>query len=99
MQTANFGGIRPIADRLSWSSISRPGPCLPRQPRVTFVSKQAPPMNDIASAESAESTEQKPAKKKKEEGSFVGFLIKLVIAVVLFRTLLFTSFSIPSESM
>jgi signal peptidase I len=46
----------------------------------------------------ADSAEAKPAKKK-EEGSFVAFLVKLVIAVVLFRTLLFTSFSIPSESM
>lgn len=36
---------------------------------------------------------------KKEEGSFVFFLIKLAIVVVLFRTLVFTSFSIPSESM
>ena len=36
--------------------------------------------------------------KKKDEG-FGWFLVKLVIAVLLFRTLLFTSFSIPSESM
>src|SRR5690606_10561608 len=39
------------------------------------------------------------AKDKKEEGSFAWFLVKLVIAVLLFRTLLFTSFSIPSASM
>jgi signal peptidase I len=39
------------------------------------------------------------AKEKKEEGSFLWFLVKLVIAVLLFRTLLFTSFSIPSASM
>lgn len=39
------------------------------------------------------------AKEKKEEGSFAWFLVKLVIAVLLFRTLLFTSFSIPSASM
>ncbi len=61
-------------------------------------------MNEIASAAAPDSTpesaEGKPAeKKKKEEGSFLAFLVKLVIAVVLFRTLLFTSFSIPSESM
>ncbi len=36
---------------------------------------------------------------KKEEGSFLWFLIKLVVVVLLFRTLVFTSFSIPSESM
>jgi len=55
-------------------------------------------MNETAVG--AESPEEKPAgKKKKEEGSFAAFLIKLVVAVVLFRTLLFTSFSIPSESM
>jgi len=56
-------------------------------------------MNDSVSAIAPDSTEDKPVAKKKEEGSFVAFLVKLVIAVVLFRTLLFTSFSIPSESM
>jgi signal peptidase I len=43
--------------------------------------------------------EAPPEKTKKEEGSFAWFLVKLVIAVLLFRTLLFTSFSIPSASM
>jgi signal peptidase I len=62
-------------------------------------------MTEIASATAPEPTpeptEGKPSEKpkKKEEGSFLAFLVKLVIAVVLFRTLLFTSFSIPSESM
>ena len=60
-------------------------------------------MNDTAPAASAdsppESAADKPAETKKDEGSFLAFLVKLVIAVVLFRTLLFTSFSIPSESM
>ena len=58
-------------------------------------------MNESASAVPTESAKPEPAKptKKKEEGSFLAFLVKLVIAVVLFRTLLFTSFSIPSESM
>jgi signal peptidase I len=37
--------------------------------------------------------------KDKEEGSFAWFLVKLVVVVLLFRTLVFTSFSIPSESM
>jgi signal peptidase I len=56
-------------------------------------------MNESATAVASDSPEQTPAEKKKEEGSFLAFLVKLVIAVVLFRTLLFTSFSIPSESM
>jgi signal peptidase I len=58
-------------------------------------------MNETASAVPADSAGDKPVgtPKKKEEGSFVWFLVKLVIAVLLFRTLLFTSFSIPSESM
>ena len=56
-------------------------------------------MNEIASTAAVDSAEDKPVAKKKEEGSFLAFLLKLVIAVVLFRTLLFTSFSIPSESM
>jgi signal peptidase I len=37
--------------------------------------------------------------KKKEEGSFLGFLLKLVIAVLIFRSFIFSPFSIPSESM
>lgn len=37
--------------------------------------------------------------KKKEEGSFLWFLVKLVIVVLLFRTFVFGMFSIPSESM
>jgi signal peptidase I len=55
-------------------------------------------MNDSVTI-APESAEANPVEKKKDEGSFLAFLVKLVIAVVLFRTLLFTSFSIPSESM
>src|SRR5688572_21279778 len=40
--------------------------------------------------------EEKP---KKKQDSFLVFLLKLVVIVLLFRTLLFTSFMIPSESM
>jgi len=40
-----------------------------------------------------------PAKKEKKEDSFFVFLIKLVVAVVLFRSLIFAPFYIPSESM
>jgi len=57
-------------------------------------------MNDTLPADAqapAESpAEDKPAKK---QDSFVVFLVKLVVIVVLFRTLAFTSFMIPSESM
>ena len=38
-------------------------------------------------------------KKAKKQDSFIVFLLKLVVIVALFRTLLFTSFMIPSESM
>ncbi len=40
-----------------------------------------------------------PAAPVKEEESFLAFLIKLVIIVVLFRSLIFSPFNIPSESM
>ena len=36
---------------------------------------------------------------KKQEGSFLWFLVKLVVIVLLIRTLVFGMFSIPSESM
>lgn len=55
-------------------------------------------MNETTLSES-ESAPAAAPEKKKEEGSFLWFLVKLVVAVLLFRTLLFTSFSIPSESM
>jgi signal peptidase I len=42
---------------------------------------------------------EKPDEKPETIGSFALFLVKLVIAVLLFRTLLFSTFSIPSESM
>lgn len=55
-----------------------------------------PTMSEAAPPESAEVP---PEAGKKEEGSFVVFLLKLFVAVLLFRTLVFTSFMIPSESM
>jgi signal peptidase I len=42
---------------------------------------------------------EKPADEPETIGSFALFLVKLVIAVLLFRTLVFSTFSIPSESM
>src|SRR5690606_20497668 len=59
-------------------------------------------MNESAPPEAAPSpseSESKPEKKAKKQDSFAVFLIKLVVIVALFRTLLFTSFMIPSESM
>jgi signal peptidase I len=67
---------------------------------VNFVRQKAAPMTEATPLEAespAESaTEAKPAKK---QDSFAVFLVKLVVIVLLFRTLLFTSFMIPSESM
>ncbi len=42
---------------------------------------------------------KKAKAEKKEEGSFAWFLVKLVIIVLVFRSFVFTSFNIPSESM
>lgn len=56
-----------------------------------------PTMSETAPPEAAEPAPE--AGKNKEEGSFLAFLLKLVVAVLLFRTLVFTSFMIPSESM
>jgi signal peptidase I len=58
-------------------------------------------MNETASAltEDAPPAAVDSAKDKKEEGSFLVFLLKLVVLVLIFRTFVFTSFSIPSESM
>ncbi|GGD43672.1 signal peptidase I [Croceicoccus pelagius] len=40
-----------------------------------------------------------PAKKEKKEDSFVVFLVKLAVVVFIFRSFIFSPFSIPSESM
>ena len=55
-------------------------------------------MNDTVS-EKAEPVTRTKAVRKKEESSFLWFLVKLVLAVLVFRTFIFTSFMIPSESM
>ena len=52
-------------------------------------------MSDTAPA----ATRPASGKAAKKEDSFLWFLVKLVVVVLLFRTLVFTSFSIPSESM
>ena len=46
-----------------------------------------------------EGQSESPPAKTKEEGNFFVFLIKLAVIVLVFRTLLFSPFSIPSESM
>src|SRR5688572_8464036 len=57
-------------------------------------------MSESLPAEAETPAETAPdAKPKKKQDSFLVFLIKLVVIVLLFRTLLFTSFMIPSESM
>ncbi|ANU08204.1 signal peptidase I [Paraurantiacibacter namhicola] len=47
----------------------------------------------------AEGAEAETTPKKKEEGSFAVFLLKLIVVVLIFRTFVFATFSIPSESM
>ena len=63
-------------------------------------------MNETTPAEAVdpaaplpETAQPEAGGKKKKQDSFLVFLIKLVVIVLLFRTLLFTSFMIPSESM
>jgi len=53
---------------------------------------------NVTPREVVEPKEAKP-KEKEDWKSFGWFLVKLVIVVLLFRTLVFTSFNIPSESM
>ncbi|WP_121116818.1 signal peptidase I [Croceibacterium ferulae] len=55
-------------------------------------------MSDTATTP-ADTPAPPPAKPKKEEDSLIVFLLKLVVIVLIFRTLIFSSFSIPSESM
>ena len=58
------------------------------------------PMDETTPAEAATpaapAAEEKP---KKKQDSFLVFLLKLVVVVLVFRTFIFTSFMIPSESM
>jgi signal peptidase I len=57
------------------------------------------PVSKAPPEPTADSTEATVPKPKKEEGSFLWFLVKLVIFVLVFRTFIFSTFSIPSESM
>jgi signal peptidase I len=59
-------------------------------------------MNDSVVEPTPETAPESPhaeGKKPKEEGSFLWFLVKLVLFVLIFRTFILSTFSIPSESM
>ena len=57
-------------------------------------------IRELAEPEPVHKGAGKKAEKKPEDAkSFAWFLVKLVLVVLLFRTLVFTSFNIPSESM
>ena len=58
-------------------------------------------MNEAETEPAAEPAADSPEStaKKNEEGSFLWFLVKLVLFVLIFRTFIFSTFSIPSESM
>lgn len=56
-------------------------------------------MTQEAPASPAEQAAPAPAKPAKKEDSFVVFLLKLLLAVGLFRSFVFAPFNIPSESM
>ena len=49
--------------------------------------------------EPAATKADKPEEKQEDWKSFGSFLVKLVVVVLIFRTFMFTSFNIPSESM
>lgn len=53
-----------------------------------------PPIREIVDPQ-----QSKPPKQREDWRSFVWFCIKLVIVVLVFRTFVFSSFNIPSESM
>ncbi|MXO58414.1 signal peptidase I [Altererythrobacter salegens] len=57
-------------------------------------------MSEIETTAPASATPAEPSTPaKKQEGSFLWFLVKLVLVVLIFRSFVFSTFSIPSESM
>ncbi|MFV0644454.1 MAG: signal peptidase I [Sphingomonadaceae bacterium] len=64
-------------------------------PSTEQADPQASPVNETISAPVDDA---QPVRKKKDD-SFFSFLLKLVVIVLLFRSFVFSPFSIPSESM
>lgn len=62
------------------------------------IAKQANRDSDTGH-DTAPETKPETKKETKKEGNFFVFLIKLVLAVVIFRSFIFSPFNIPSESM
>ena len=56
-------------------------------------------MSETAQTAPGDTGGASPEKKKKEDSSFLLYLLKLALAVLIFRSFLFSPFSIPSESM
>ena len=56
-------------------------------------------MTDASPRELSRPTATQPAKEKEDWRSFAWFCVKLALAVLIFRSFVFTSFNIPSESM
>lgn len=56
-------------------------------------------MNDTVPGDAGTSTPETREKPEKDEGSFLVFVVKLVLFVLIFRSFIFSPFSIPSESM
>ena len=57
------------------------------------------PTQQAEAGKTAPATPEAKPRAKKEEGSFFVFLIKLLVIVLIFRSFIFSPFSIPSESM
>jgi signal peptidase I len=63
------------------------------------MNETTPPADAESPADAAKPADTKPEKTEKEEGSFLVFLLKLAVVVLVFRTCIFAPFNIPSESM
>lgn len=66
-------------------------------PAMSDSTDQTPP--PAPSPETGRTTASAKPKKERKEDSFPVFLIKLVLAVAIFRSFIFSPFNIPSESM
>jgi signal peptidase I len=66
---------------------------------MTDPTPTPPAAAPVSTSDPVAASASPPATKPKEEGSFLVFLLKLAIVVLIVRTFVFSSFSIPSESM